>query len=370
MKLRILVDGITFQNAHQRGVQRYMFELLKRIANTEQVDLFLSDPAQSQLPPGCNVIFRTEHFRSRRRHPHLRLWRSLKRQFAPTRFTGHSVFHSTFFTQSPEAGLPEVLTVHDLIPQRFNSRFHQWTQPYLDMLEAPMRSATKIICISHATAADLARLYPELEGKVSVVHHGADHFQIDAAPRDATPTAPIGDLSGKLFLLFAGDRRSYKNFNLLLDAMTQTGWPGDLMLVAVGEKPTVAEEDAIRHRALEAKVRFEESVTDIRLGQLIRHCAGFAVPALCEGFGFPVVEAQSLGAPVLCSDIPVFHEIGGEAAVFFDPENPAALAGAAARLLNTQRDDLIAAGFQNVKRFRWDDCARKTLDVYRSVAHV
>ncbi len=93
------------------------------------------------------------------------------------------------------------------------------------------------------------------------------------------------------------------------------------------------------------------------------------VPSRCEGFGLPVLEAQRYGTPVLCSDIPVFHEVAGDAAEFFPLDSADALAERAGALLEDGglRERLRDRGYANSARFLWDDCADLMLDVFRRV---
>jgi glycosyltransferase involved in cell wall biosynthesis len=95
----------------------------------------------------------------------------------------------------------------------------------------------------------------------------------------------------------------------------------------------------------------------------------FVLPALHEGFGFPVVEAMACGTPVVCSNTTSLMEVAGDAALLIDPLDVAALAEAIARVL---RDDELRAkmrqkGLARTQRFSWDRCARETMTVLERV---
>jgi glycosyltransferase involved in cell wall biosynthesis len=88
-----------------------------------------------------------------------------------------------------------------------------------------------------------------------------------------------------------------------------------------------------------------------------------------EGFGLPLLEAQAAGCPVVASDIPVFREVAGEAAVYFDPRLGERLATAVAEAVEpSRRRLLLLAGQENVRRFRWADTAERMAAVYDEAA--
>lgn len=88
------------------------------------------------------------------------------------------------------------------------------------------------------------------------------------------------------------------------------------------------------------------------------------VSSLMEGFGLPVLEAFAANCPVICSDIPVFHEVGGEAALYFKPDSPADLARAMKENINHRFTENTA--IQRAK-FSWQRCAAETRNVYEKV---
>jgi glycosyltransferase involved in cell wall biosynthesis len=93
-------------------------------------------------------------------------------------------------------------------------------------------------------------------------------------------------------------------------------------------------------------------------------------PSLSEGFGLPGLEALSVGCSVVCSSIPVFREIYGDAAVYFDPKNPKDLSKKIELIVgNTKlKGDLRKKGFDRVNKYSWEDLAKKTLEVYNQLA--
>src|SRR5688572_23171978 len=108
----VLIDGVAFTNNYQKGIQRYFFEVLSRIAGEVPISVFFDAPQRIAVPQSCRAIMRTEQFATPRRFLHKYAWRALRRHVAPTRLPRPSVFHSTYYTRTPVPGVPEVLTVY------------------------------------------------------------------------------------------------------------------------------------------------------------------------------------------------------------------------------------------------------------------
>ena len=111
---------------------------------------------------------------------------------------------------------------------------------------------------------------------------------------------------------------------------------------------------------LENVVRFTGYITDAEKSALLRGAYAYVAPSLYEGFGLPVLEAQSVGTPVLCSNTSALPEIAGDAALQFDPSNERAIAAALQTILLDKplRASLIPKGHANVQRFSWQASAK------------
>ena len=128
-------------------------------------------------------------------------------------------------------------------------------------------------------------------------------------------------------------------------------------------KSAVAEND------IAGDVSYVERVSEEDKPLIYRNASAFVWVSLYEGFGLPIVEAMAAGVPVVCSNVTSIPEVAGDAAVLVNPWDIRAIAEGIERCLYDApfREDLIARGYENIKRFSWDDSARKLHDIIMSV---
>jgi glycosyltransferase involved in cell wall biosynthesis len=202
-------------------------------------------------------------------------------------------------------------------------------------------------------------------GKVDVVAQGV-------SARPAVEPTPAADLRARRglgdgpVLLSVSAKRPHKNLVRLLDAIAQLPAERRPSLVLPGY-PTPHEAE-LRARAahLGLQVAFPAWVPDADLEGLYALAAAFVFPSLAEGFGLPVLEAMARGVPVACSDRSSLPEVAGDAALLFDPTDPAAITRAIERLLGDAElaAELARRGRLRAARFTWERAARETLAVY------
>ena len=258
-----------------------------------------------------------------------------------------------------------MVVVHDMVCEVMPHLFAKDPSLEISMKREAFEKADAIIAISENTKRDFSLFYPELQNKVSVVKHGADHL---IYPREKKQNGSRFR-SQAPFVFFVGDRVGYKNFHTLMDALNEEAWPMGLDLWVAGPKFSPAELAAIQYRGLLGRIQHVGLVDEAELDWLYRNSTCFVFPSLFEGFGFPILEAQARSAPVVANDMAIFHEVGGNAFLPCDCRNPALIAKAVCDLTNSvRREHLIEAGLENVKRYTWAETARKTVAVWESVA--
>jgi glycosyltransferase involved in cell wall biosynthesis len=276
------------------------------------------------------------------------------------------VLHPTYYgllsqTAWDACGLPVVLTVHDLIHERFRTELDPQGETAERKRQA-VAAADAIICVSQHTKADLLEIYAPPAEKISVIPHASDLQPSDLAP---PPT------NGPPYFLYVGSRATYKNFARLLDALQAiAGRHADVELQVVGPPFQAGERTRIEQLGLQHRIRHCGHVADRELVPLYRGSVAFVYPSLYEGFGIPVLEAMSCGCVVVASNRTSIPEVVGGAGLLFDPSSTEALAACLADLLESpaRRQALIDQGFRRAQQFSWERTAEQTVAVYRAVA--
>lgn len=274
------------------------------------------------------------------------------------------VVHETYYAAHTVAprGVPVVLTVHDMIHERFPELYARDDRTRADKRAAVAR-ADHVVCISRATLDDVCERLDLPPERASVVHHG--HSMRPELGAGLPP--PV---SGP-YVLYVGQRGAQKNFTVLVEAYARSApLRRELRLVCFGGGPfDVAEQACLAAAGLGAGEAVQVSGDDGALAAAYRHALVLVFPSRYEGFGLPVLEAMALGCPVLAGDCAPLREVGGGAALYLDPDQPDAWAATLMTLAgNTeQRESLRAAGLQRAAEFTWERCARHTRAVYAAL---
>lgn len=157
-------------------------------------------------------------------------------------------------------------------------------------------------------------------------------------------------------IVYMGSFMEYKNVETLIKGMQELPGRTLHLLSRISSKRKATLEALIPKNA---SVVFHNGVTDDEYEKLLANNAVLATASLDEGYGIPVAEAMAMGVPAVVSDIPVFHEVGADGALYFDPHNPQEFAEAVKKLDNKQfRDQQIARGLAHMQTFSWDESAK------------
>jgi len=281
---------------------------------------------------------------------------------------GADLVHGPAFVGPVFAPCPVVVTIHDLSFIRFPNLFRPANRLYLTMLtRLSARRAQRLIAVSAHAAAETTRLLDVPPERVDVVYHG-----VDAAfrPLPSGKVAAFRQRRGlpDRFVLFVGTLEPRKNLVRLVEAFARIR-DGQVGLVLVGGKGWLYDElfARVEDLGLGDEVIFPGYVTGDELPFWYNGATVLAYPSLYEGFGFPVLEAQACGTPVLTSNVSSLPEAAGDAALMVDPEDVEALAMELNRLLTDEplRHELRERGLTHAKKFSWQHAAQETARVYR-----
>lgn len=282
-----------------------------------------------------------------------------------------ALFHATEHLLMPLSGVPTVLTVHDLIFHRFPQYHKPLNYGYLRLaMPLYVRRADAVIAVSEATRRDLIELYGTPPQKVHVIPEAAAPAFRPATPAAAAEVRRHYGLPPR-FLLTVGTVEPRKNLPGLFHALAALRREEAIPLVVAGSKGWLYEETfrTLEVLGLGDQVVFLGYVPDASLAALYTAAEAVVLPSLYEGFGLPVLEAMSCGAPVVCSRTSSLPEVGGDAARYFDPCEPEEMAAA---ILQVWRDEALreamrAAGFQRAAGFSWERAAAQTLALYETL---
>lgn len=273
--------------------------------------------------------------------------------------------HLNFLKHSPRT--PRILTIHDLsflhFPHFFSrrDRFWHWTQ----RVKKQAGQAALIITDSQFSKNDIAEALKIPDDKIKVIYPGINPG-ISQIPR----TCDVQNIEKlKPFILYLGKINPRKNLEILLRAFNLLTSQVDRLL-----KLVIAGDDQIPNTlippSLNSQIILTGPVSPEEKLLLYNQAEVFVYPSFFEGFGFPPLEAQSCGCPVIVSNRASLPEIIGRSGLQIDPWRTEELVYAIRAVLTNQdlRRRLTALGRQNVQRFNWLNASQELLKYFSSVS--
>ncbi len=226
-----------------------------------------------------------------------------------------------------------------------------------------------VLTASEASAVAIEQTYGTRRSDIGLVRWGVDPSF--ASPGVATSSIGSVVLPTK-YLLHVGARRPHKNVATIVAALAQMDDDVHLVLVGtVDDRVPDPVPDLARSLGVGRRLIHLPRVSDSDLLSLYAGARGFLYPSLIEGFGLPLLEAMAAGTPVIASDIPVFREIGGDAAILVSPHDPRAWAAAVKQLDDpARRERLIAHGREAAARATWKETANQLMAILQQVEQV
>lgn len=265
-----------------------------------------------------------------------------------------------------------VNTVHDVGFMAFPSLYGRNTARYLRWsTEWALAKAQRLIAISEFTKQEIQHYFSADLSKIAVVYNGYDNgvYKPEGEPGHDERILADYDIE-QPYLLYIGRLESKKNMVGLLNGFRQycQDQPQNRLKLVLAGKRSVdfAQVSNLLSDPILAKHCLELGWTPATvLPSLLRQAQAFVFPSWYEGFGLPILEAMASGTPVISSNTGSLPEVGGEAALYFDPADPADLAAKIALISqdNDWRQRLIEAGLKRATGFSWAKTAQETLKV-------
>jgi glycosyltransferase involved in cell wall biosynthesis len=251
--------------------------------------------------------------------------------------------------------LPMVTVFYDLQYKQYGGHL-----PFAERLAtqflfpAAARRSERLVTMTRSAERELQTHFPFSRGKTLIVPHG-----VDPKLRAIAARRPQRMRSTRPFVLAVSSLMAHKNFDKLLlgfSRFRQSRPDVRLVVAGVRGRDTRRLESIREGLGLGDAVTFTGWIPRSDLLELFATAEAFVFASKYEGFGIPVLEALTAGIPLACSDIPVLREIAGEAACFFDPDEPESIARVLAELFDDPAlcERLRAAGLERAQRFNWD----------------
>jgi glycosyltransferase involved in cell wall biosynthesis len=363
--VKVLYDHQCFVQQQFGGVSRYHNQLIKELNKLQGVEAKLSLKYSNNFyingdtSLGVKKFFPNNNFYFKRT---ILDYINRLSTIPALKQGDYDIFHPTYFNPYFLKHLnskPFVLTVYDSIHEKYPEIINAIDKT-LEHKTLLLSNADLIIAISESTKNDLIKLYNIPAEKIEVTYLAA------SINKSIASTNQKKNLPEK-YILFVGNRDFYKNFNnFIVSVEPLLKEHKDLLLICAGGSSFTNEEKKFFHsKELENKI-LHKGADDFTLATLYSNALAFIFPTLYEGFGIPSLEAMNCDCPVVMSNTSSLPEVGGVAAIYFDPNNIDDMREKIESVIINKdlRNDLILKAKTQRQKFSFEKTAIQTLEVY------
>jgi glycosyltransferase involved in cell wall biosynthesis len=361
--MRILFDHQIFVMQKFGGISRYFNEIMQMQKHGVQVEKINPDLFKKTTPePKYDLLSRGIRFLKRKygfeKKKEIKFPEAAGKIFSEESF---DIFHPTYYDPYflSLSSKPFVLTVYDMIHEIYREYY-----PLSDNTSHNKRllcqKAEQVIAISNSTKNDILEIFKLPEEKVHAIQLASDFDKVISS-------MPLNTEQLTNYVLFTGAREGYKNFYFAATALADLlKADKSLQLLCTGHEFSKDELLFFDDLGISGQVYHLFLKNDQELAWAYQNASLFIFPSLYEGFGFPLLEAFASNCPVISSRGGSLLEIGGDAALYFDPKNINQIRDAAASVLYdaANRSLLVKKGQLQFSKFSWDVCRNKTIAVY------
>jgi len=369
--MKVLYDHQIFFEHSFGGINRYFNEL--KLLKKEGVEVESIDPELLRrttlhllLKSNYKLFSRGKRFLRRKLgleeiNEFAKLPREVSSIFSESKF---DIFHPTYYNPYflDFTNKPFVLTVHDMIHEIYKEYFPLIDSTSRDKLLL-CKKASQIVTVSQKTKEDLLDIFKLPADNIHTVPLASSFADVmPSRPRDAEQLTN--------YILFVGNRNNYKNFYYATTALAEIlKSDKHLTILCTGVPFKKQELQFFEDLGIQNQMRHIYLKDDGELAWVYQNAELFIFPSLYEGFGFPLLEAFASECPVISSNGGSLPEVGGDAALYFDPKKIKQIQDAAATVLydTDVRNKLIAKGKERYKQFSWEKFRAETRKIYELV---
>jgi len=338
--MKIIYDDIVYSLQRSGGISLYWSQLETHLK--QDTRLLYKNYENNRFFPKSSIVqeVKNENFVLFERYKNISL--PEKKTF---------IFHSSYYRYCKNKNAVNVTTVHDFIYEYFRHDIKSIAHKI--QKKNTIYHSDGVIFVSENTRNDFHKLFPHYKGVEKVIYHGivSDYKNLNIPKKNN--------------VVFIGSRAKYKNFFYAVNILQKLP---QFKLQIIGGGPLSRIEIANLDRCIPNRYEYCQSLSNKELNTKYNEAFFLLYSSFYEGFGFPVVEAQAAGCPVVCCNTSSLPEVGGDAALYIlgkDIEEDLKKI----ELLNDKvfYNNILKKSFENCKRFSWEKCAEETYNFYQEV---
>lgn len=341
---------------NQTGVNRFAYELCKALLELNVHFVLL-------CPPGRIMsCYDVSHFKIQicgwgKSH----LWEQISLPLYWIGLKGKKLLLN-FTGIGPVAIKNKIMTIHDMglwVTPEWYSKVYVTLYKILTPLSA--KTSIKVITVSQFSKKEIERLLKIDSTKIEVVYNAVPSFFMNIKDDIMCPKYNL-----EKYVLTVSSIDPRKNFERLVNAFSLLDEESVKLYIIGGQNRIFNNEGNTKNTS---SIKWLGRVSDEELRMYYRNAQAFIYPSLYEGFGIPAIEAMELDCPIIVSDIPVMHEVCGDAALYIDPYSEEDMAqGIKAILLNEElREELKNKARKQLRFYSWEKSAQKLLSIIRNI---
>ncbi|WP_454877792.1 glycosyltransferase family 4 protein [Serratia inhibens] len=255
----------------------------------------------------------------------------------------------------------KIMTHHDVTYKRYPQSYsRKFRLLYNSLIPLMLRGSKHVITVSEFSKNEIAKVYSFPHEKISVVYN--------AVGAEFSPAHGVGKEN---YFLAVSSPNYHKNFHGMIEAFIALNKESNVRLKIIGKaSASFSTMDFSEFLSTSDKVEFMGRVDDSQLIELYQNALAFVFPSFYEGFGLPPLEAQACGCPVMSSNQASMPEVLKNSVLYFDPANMDDIKNAMDKMISDTetRNRLINAGYENSKRFSWEESALKVSNLLNSLS--